>query len=202
MDRLESKTIFLDVGGVLLTNGWDHTIRGKAAQQFHLNFEEMDALHQFIFNVYEIGKITLDQYLNFVVFNKPRKFDHQQFKEFMYAQSAELPDTLQWLIKWKKQTRHRIISINNEGKELNNYRVAKFRLRDCFDAFVSSCDVGMRKPDPGIFLMALGVAQAKAEDCIYFDDRPMVVAAAATLGIQAFQHKGFENTKNILKNLK
>lgn len=202
MDRLESKTVFLDVGGVLLTNGWDHTIRRKAAQQFHLNFEEMDALHQFIFNVYEIGKITLDQYLNFVVFNQPRKFDHQQFKEFMYAQSAELPDTLQWLIKWKKQTRHRIISINNEGKELNNYRVAKFRLRDCFDAFVSSCDVGMRKPDPGIFLMALGVAQAKAEDCIYFDDRPMVVAAAATLGIQAFQHKGFENTKNILENLK
>ncbi len=202
MDRLESKTVFLDVGGVLLTNGWDHTIRRKAAQQFHLNFEEMDALHQFIFNVYEIGKITLDQYLDFVVFNQPRKFDHQQFKEFMYAQSAELPDTLQWLIKWKKQTRHRIISINNEGKELNNYRVAKFRLRDCFDAFVSSCDVGMRKPDPGIFLMALGVAQAKAEDCIYFDDRPMVVAAAATLGIQAFQHKGFENTKNILENLK
>ena len=202
MDRLESKTIFLDVGGVLLTNGWDHTIRRKAALQFHLNFEEMDALHQFIFNVYEIGKITLDQYLDFVVFNQPRKFDHQQFKEFMYAQSAELPDTLQWLIKWKKQTRHRIISINNEGKELNNYRVAKFRLRNCFDAFVSSCDVGMRKPDPGIFLMALGVAQAKAEDCIYFDDRPMVVAAAATLGIQAFQHKGFENTKNILENLK
>ena len=202
MDRLESKTVFLDVGGVLLTNGWDHTIRRKAAQQFHLNFEEMDALHQFIFNVYEIGKITLDQYLDFVVFNQPRKFDHQQFKEFMYAQSAELPDTLQWLIKWKKLTRQRIISINNEGKELNNYRVAKFRLRDCFDAFVSSCDVGMRKPDPGIFLMALGVAQAKAEDCIYFDDRPMVVAAAATLGIQAFQHKGFENTKNILENLK
>ena len=202
MDRLESKTIFLDVGGVLLTNGWDHTIRRKAALQFHLNFEEMDALHQFIFNVYEIGKITLDQYLDFVVFNQPRKFDHQQFKEFMYAQSAELPDTLQWLKKWKKQTRQRIISINNEGKELNNYRVAKFRLRDCFDAFVSSCDVGMRKPDPGIFLMALGVAQAKAEDCIYFDDRPMVVAAAATLGIQAFQHKGFENTKNILENLK
>ena len=202
MDRLESKTIFLDVGGVLLTNGWDHTIRRKAALQFHLNFEEMDALHQFIFNVYEIGKITLDQYLDFVVFNQPRKFDHQQFKEFMYAQSAELPDTLQWLKKWKKQTRQRIISINNEGKELNNYRVAKFRLRDCFDAFVSSCDVGMRKPDPGIFLMALGVAQAKAEDCIYFDDRPMVVAAAAILGIQAFQHKGFEDTKNILENLK
>lgn len=202
MDRLESKTIFLDVGGVLLTNGWDHTTRRKAALQFHLNFEEMDALHQFIFNVYEIGKITLDQYLDFVVFNQPRKFDHHQFKEFMYAQSAELPDTLQWLKKWKKQTRQRIISINNEGKELNNYRVAKFRLRDCFDAFVSSCDVGMRKPDPGIFLMALGVAQAKAEDCIYFDDRPMVVAAAAILGIQAFQHKGFEDTKNILENLK
>lgn len=189
------------MGGVLLTNGWDTAIRKRTAEHFELKFEEIDPLHSFIFNVYEIGKITLDQYLDFVVFNQPRKFKHQEFKDYMFAQSGELPGTLQWLIEWKQKTRRRIISINNEGKELNDYRVAKFKLRDCFDAFVSSCDVGLRKPDPDIFRLALGVAQVKADDCIYIDDRPMVVAAAARLGIHAVQHKGFDDTKSILENL-
>jgi putative hydrolase of the HAD superfamily len=201
MDRKEPKTIFLDIGGVLLTNGWDHPARQKAAQYFDLNFEEMDALHQFIFNIYEIGKITLNQYLDTVVFTKPRRFSHQEFKEFMFAQSEELPEMLAWLTAWKQQTHHRIISINNEGKELNDYRIKKFKLRNCFDAFISSCEVGMAKPDPQIFRLALGIAHAKAEDSIYVDDRPMLVLAAASLGIRASRHEGFRQTRTILENL-
>ena len=201
MDLNGRKTIFLDVGGVLLTNGWDHPARQKAADHFDLDFTKMDALHNFIFNVYEIGQITLNEYLDTVVFNQPRGFTHKEFKEFMFAQSEELPQLIPWLVNWKKQTRHRIISINNEGKELNDHRVQKFKLRDCFDAFISSCEVGMRKPDPGIFRLALGVAQTKAKDSIYFDDRPMLVSSAATLGIQALLHEGFEQTKSILENL-
>jgi putative hydrolase of the HAD superfamily len=196
-----SKTIFLDVGGVLLTNGWDHPARKKTADHFELNFNEMDALHNFIFNVYEIGQITLDQYLDTVVFTQPRKFNHHEFKEYMFAQSEELPGMIPWLVTWKQETRHRVISINNEGKELNDHRVQKFNLRNCFDAFVSSCEVGMRKPDPGIFTLALGVAQSKPIDSIYFDDRPMLVAAAARIGIQAVLHENFEKTKSILENL-
>jgi putative hydrolase of the HAD superfamily len=201
MERKGPKTIFLDIGGVLLTNGWDRPARQKAARHFDLDFEEMDALHQFIFNIYEIGKITLNQYLDTVVFTASRRFNHQQFKEFMFAQSEELPDMIQWLTVWKKQAQHRIISINNEGKELNDYRIKKFKLKDCFDAFISSCEVGMSKPDPEIFQRALGIAHAKAEDSIYFDDRPMLVLAAATLGIRALRHEGFQQTRDILENL-
>jgi len=201
MDRKGPKTIFLDIGGVLLTNGWDRPARQKAARHFDLNFEEMDALHQFIFNIYEIGKITLNQYLDTVVFTTSRRFNHQQFKEFMFAQSEELPDMIQWLTAWKKQTEYRIISINNEGKELNDYRIKKFKLKNCFDAFISSCEVGMAKPDPEIFQLALGVAHTRAEDSIYFDDRPMLVLAAATLGMRAWQHEGFQQTRDILENL-
>ena len=202
MSAASLKILFLDVGGVLLNNGWGHESREKAARQFGLNYDEMEVLHNFIFNVYEMGKITLDDYLNTVVFNHPRDFSRADFKEFMFAESCELPDMLQWLIGWKRSNcGFRIISINNEGIELNQYRIDKFRLHDAFDAFVSSGDVGMRKPDPGIFRLAMGIAQARPDQCVYFDDRLMLARAAGQMGILAHHHRGFATTKKILEDL-
>ncbi len=196
------KVLFFDVGGILLTNGWGHESRHEAAEKFGLDYKEVDALHTFIFNVYEIGSITLDEYLDTVIFNHPRDFVREDFKEFMYAQSVELPNMLAWLKEWKKNCGFRIISINNEGKELNDYRVQKFKLHDCFDAFVSSCEVKLRKPDPSIFQLALGIAQVNASQAVYFDDRLMFSNAAKKLGIQSYQHTNFEETKAILERLK
>jgi putative hydrolase of the HAD superfamily len=196
------KIIFLDIGGVLLSNGWGHESRQKAAQTFSLDYAEMDTLHHFIFNVYEIDSITLDEYLDRVVFNHPRSFTKEDFKTFMFAQSEELPSMLQWLKEWKKVCGFRIISINNEGRELNNFRIKKFGLHQCFDAFISSCEVRMRKPDPGIFTLALGIAQASPEECIYFDDRLMLVQTAQNLDIRSFHHQDFLATKKILEGLK
>jgi len=174
----------------------------EACELFGLDYAEVTDLHTFIFNVYEMGSINLDEYLDTVVFNRPRDFAREDFKEFMFRQSQELPDMLQWLKTWKKDCGFRIIAINNEGKELNDYRVKKFKLHDCFDAFISSCEVKLRKPDPAIFNLALGVALAKPSQCVYFDDRPMFANAAQKIGIKAFHHTDFETTKNILENLK
>ena len=202
MELTPLKFLFLDVGGVLLTNGWGHESRQRAAETFGFDYSEMDVLHDFIFNTYEIGRITLDEYLDTVVFHKPRDFTREDFKSFMFAQSQELPHMLEWLIEWKKANPHiRIMSINNEGRELNEYRIKKYKLHHCFDAFISSCEVGMRKPDPGIFRLAMGVAQARPEECVYFDDRLMLVEAARRLGIQAMHHQTFEATKAILEKL-
>ena len=126
----------------------------------------------------------------------------QAQKDFMYSQSVELPDMLAWLKEWKKDCGFRIISINNEGKELNDYRVKKFKLHECFDAFISSCEVKLRKPDPAIFNLAMGVALAQPSQCVYFDDRPMFANAAQKMGIRAFHHTDFESTKKILEELK
>lgn len=202
MELTPIKFLFLDVGGVLLTNGWGHESRQRAAQTFGFEYSEMDVLHDFIFNTYEIGRITLDEYLDTVVFNKPRDFTREDFKSFMFGQSIELPQMLQWIIAWKQTVPTiRVISINNEGRELNDYRIKKFKLHRCFDAFISSCEVGMRKPDPGIFRLAMGVAQARPEECLYFDDRLMLVEAARKLGIQALHHQTFETTKAVLEKL-
>ena len=202
MKTLEVQVVFFDVGGVLLSNGWGHESRQKAAKFFCLNYDELNILHNFIYNVYEIGKISLDDYLDTVVFNLPRDFTKNEFKDFIFAQSKELPDMLQWLIKWKQDCGFRIISINNEGKELNDYRIEKFGLHQCFDAFISSGEVGMRKPDPGIYRLAMGIAQVKPENCVYFDDRTMLVQQAQKMGIHSFHHQDFETTKKNLEALR
>jgi putative hydrolase of the HAD superfamily len=202
METLEVQVVFFDIGGVLLSNGWGHESRQKAAKFFCLNYDELDILHNFIYNVYEIGKISLDDYLDTVVFNLPRDFTKNEFKDFIFAQSKELPDMLQWLIKWKQDCGFRIISINNEGKELNDYRIEKFGLHQCFDAFISSGEVGMRKPDPGIYRLAMGIAQVKPENCVYFDDRAMLVQQAQKMGIHSFHHQDFETTKKNLETLR
>lgn len=201
MEANNLKILFFDIGGVLLSNGWGHESRKEAAQKFGLNYDEVNNLHNFIFNVYEIGGVTLDEYLDTVIFNHPRDFTRQDFKEFVYKQSVELP-TLEWLKEWKKDCGFRIISVNNEGKELNDYRVKKFKLHDFFDAFVSSCEVGLRKPDPAIWKLAMGIAQAQPNQCVYFDDRIMFVNAAQKLGIRAYLHTDLESTKKILEKLK
>lgn len=203
MKPIFEKILFFDIGGVLLSNGWGHESRQAAAKKFGFDYNEMNYLHEFIFNVYEIGSITLDEYLNTVLFYRSCSFTKEEFIDFMFAQSVALPDMLQWLTEFRRKHagRFRFISINNEGRELNEYRIKKFCLHNCFDAFVSSCEVGMRKPDPGIFKLAMGIAQARPDQCIYFDDRSILVDAAAKLGIESYPHKNFETTKIFLEGL-
>ncbi len=202
MQAQPPKVFFFDIGGVLLTNGWGHESRQMASKQFGYDYEEVEVLHNFIFNVYEIGSITLEEYLDRTVFCQKRDFSKEEFTALMLEQSRELPDMLKWLKEWKQEnTNYPIISINNEGKELNEHRIKEFVLGNVFDAFVSSCVVKMRKPDPAIFELAMGIAQARPDECVYFDDRPMLVEAAGKLGIRAYHHTGFESTKDTVENL-
>ena len=194
------KVVFMDIGGVMLTNGWDHESRAKAAEVFGFDYTEMNILHNFIYNVFEIGSISLDEYLDTVVFDKPRDFTKYQFKDFMYSQSVELPQMLSWLKSWKRKIDLPVFAISSENEELNNYRIQTFNLHELFDGFFSSCYVGYRKPDPRIFKTALEITQVKPDECIYFDDRPMLVNAAKKLGMNSMLHQNFETTKNILEH--
>src|SRR5690554_2301449 len=200
MDVSQIKVVFFDIGGVFLTNGWGHESRQKAAEVFGFDYDEMNVLHNFIYNVFEIGSISLDQYLDTVVFHSPRDFTKTEFQDFMFAQSVELPQMLPWVKKWKKRTDLPIFAFSNEGRELNDYRIEKFNLHEVFDGFFSSCYVGFRKPDPRIFKTALKITSVNPAESIYFDDRPMLVTAAKKLGINAIQHTSFEETTDMLKN--
>lgn len=193
------KVVFFDIGGVLLSNGWGHESRQKAAATFGLDYEEMNALHNFIYNVFEIDGVPLDEYLDTVVFDRPRDFTKAEFKEFMYAQSVELPQMLPWLKAWKKRCDPAVFSINNESRELNEYRIKTFNLHELFDGFFSSCYLKVRKPDPRIFQRAMEITHVAPDECLYFDDRPMLVHTAKKLGINAHRHRDFESTTEILE---
>ena len=191
--------IFLDIGGVLLTNGWGRDSRRKAAGKFGLDYAEMDDRHHLTFDTYEEGKLSLDEYLGRLVFYKERPFSREQFKEFMFAESKPLTPMLEFMRAIKKKTGLRTIAISNEGRELTVHRIATFKLYEIIDFFVSSCFVHFRKPDHDIFRLALDGAQCEPGRALYIDDRAMFVEVAGQLGMRGIHHKGLESTRKALE---
>jgi putative hydrolase of the HAD superfamily len=194
-------TLFLDIGGVLLTNGWDHNIRTRAAEKFSLDYEEMNERHHLTFDTYEEGKLSLDEYLNRVVFYEERSFSREEFKSYMYAQSQPYPEMLELMLGLKNQYGLEVAAVSNEGRELTVYRVQQFKLGTIIDFFVSSCFVHYRKPDADMYRIALDIAQVRPEQVVYIDDRKMFVEIARGLGINGILHTGYQTTRTALENL-
>jgi putative hydrolase of the HAD superfamily len=192
------KTLFLDMGGVILSNGWGTASRKLAAEKFSLDFTELNDRHKLAFDAYETGKMSLHEYLQLTVFYTPRSFTPEVFIEFMYTQSQPLTDMLQFVQQLKQQNGLKVFALNNEGRELNEYRIRTFGLDKLFDAFVSSAFVQLRKPDKGIYQLALDIAYTKPEEALYFDDRLMFIQVARSLGINAIHHTSVENSKKEL----
>ncbi len=187
-------TLFVDIGGVLLTNGWDHTMRQQAAGEFGLDYDDLNERHHLTFDTYEEGKLTLDEYLSRVVFYTERRFTREQFRAFMLAQSKPYPEVINLIRNLKVTYRLRVAAVSNEGRELTVHRIQTFALGSFIDFFVSSCFVHFRKPDADIFRMALDIAQAQPEDIIYIEDRQMFVEVAKGLGLRAIHHVDYATT--------
>ncbi len=192
-------TLFLDIGGVLLTNGWGHEARNEAVEHFGLEGEEMNERHHLTFDTYEEGKLTLNEYLQRVVFYETRQFSSDDFITFMFKQSLAYPDTINFFKEIKKRYHVRVIAVSNEGRELNAFRIKEYKLNELFDAFVSSCFVHLRKPDADIFRMATDISQTAPEHSLYIDDRLMFVKVAQSLGMCGIHYKGLDDAKNQLK---
>jgi len=191
-------TLFLDIGGVLLTNGWDRGMRDLASRKFGLDYAEMDERHHLTFDTYEEGKLSLDEYLNRVVFYQERSFSVEEFKAFMYAQSRPFPEMIELMRKLKTQHCLQVAAVSNEGRELTTYRVQQFQLGKFIDFFISSCFVHYRKPDADLYHIALDIAQVSPEQVVYIDDRAMFVEVAQGLGIQGIIHRSYEATQKDL----
>jgi putative hydrolase of the HAD superfamily len=186
--------MFLDVGGVLLTNGWDHHARKRAAANFKLEFAEMEARHQLTFDTYEEGKLTLEEYLSRVVFNQKRPFTRAQFRRFMFAQSKPYPEMIELVAQLKVRHGLKIVVVSNEARELNAYRIRKFKLDRFVDSFISSCFVHVRKPDADIYRLALDIAQALPRQIVYIENTAMFVQIAEGLGIRSILHTDYRST--------
>jgi putative hydrolase of the HAD superfamily len=194
-------TLFLDIGGVLLTNGWDRKARQLAAGTFGLDYEEMNERHHLSFDTYELGKLSLDEYLTQVVFHRERPFTRQAFKEFMLAQSQPYPQMIALIKALKARFHLKLVAVSNEGRELSEYRISHFHLAEFIDIFISSSFVHFRKPDVDIYGMALDAVQAAPGQIVYLDDRDLFIEVAENLGIRGICHRSLETTQDLLSGL-
>ncbi len=194
-------TLFLDIGGVLLSNGWGHEFRQQTAQKFNLDYTEMQLRHELFFIVAEEGRMTLDEYLARVVFYEERNFTVENFTDFMFSLTTANSDMIALMKNLKEKYKLRIIVVSNEAKELNEYRIRRFNLNSFVDFFVSSCYAHIRKPDTRIYKLALDGAQVPVEEIVYIDDVQMFTEVASGLGIKSIWHQDYQATCNALEAL-
>ena len=196
----EITTLFWDIGGVIMTNGWDTRARRRAAETFHLDWEEFQDRHDLSFPAFDSGLISLDEYLNRILFYRPRAFTREEFIAFMFAQSKEYPESRAVLDKLARMEKYFIGSINNEPLELNEYRIKAFHLRRDFQVFFSSCYLHTRKPEEMIYRIALEVTQRPAAECVFIDDRPLNLENPRKLGFKTIHYQGAEQLRAELTN--
>lgn len=193
--------IFWDVGGVLLSNAWDHEERRRALQQFALDEVEFESRHEMLVSSFERGKISLQEYLERTIFYRPRSFTLEAFEQYMYSLSQADPQALQLARELSKSCKYLMSTINNESKELNLFRIRTFGLREIFSLFVSSCFVGLRKPEEGIYRLALEITQRPPEECCFIDDRPLNLDSASRLGMHVIRMENAQQLRQELQKL-
>ena len=180
------KAVFWDIGGVLLTNGWDREQRADVISRYRLDATDFTERHKLAVPELELGRMTLDEYLSQVVFCAPRIFSREDFRAAMEAESQPHADTL--ALARELGERHRMYSLNNEGHDLNEYRVRTYALHDFLLGFFTSCYLGVMKPNPAIYRLGLQLAQVQPTEAIMIDDRLQNVEAARSVGMQAVQY--------------
>jgi putative hydrolase of the HAD superfamily len=190
--------LFWDVGGVILSNGWDRAARAEAAKKFGLDWEDFQDRHELASPAFETGQITLDTYLQRTVFYRKRAFTRDEFIAFIFGQSEEYPESRAVLSNLAQTKKYLLATINNEPLELNLRRIEQFNLRREFEAFFSSCFVRVRKPDEAIYRLALEVTQRRAEECIFIDDRALNLECARQMGMRTIH---FENAAQLRQDL-
>lgn len=197
---MKPRVLFMDIGGVLLTNGWDSDARASAAAQFALDPHEMETRHETVSEAFETGRMTLDGYLDHVVFHRPRTFDRAEFRWFMESRSHPHGAAIALAARLGRVPGLTLATLNNESLALNRYRIETFGLKPLFVAFFSSCFLGVRKPDPGIFRLAVRVMQVDPDACLFVDDRDENVEAARETGLPAVRYPGADGLRETLES--
>jgi putative hydrolase of the HAD superfamily len=194
-------TLFLDIGGVLLTNGWDTALRRKTADHFGVDYGELDHRHNVTYDTYESGKSSLDQYLAQILFHQPREFTPHDVARFILEEARPHTETIDLIKKLRAVYGLRVAVVSNEGREIAGDRIHRFHLGEFVDFFIVSAFVHFRKPDPDIYRLALDVAQVHPGQVAYIEDRPLLCEVATSLGMHAVLHHNPEETRDALARL-
>jgi putative hydrolase of the HAD superfamily len=187
--------LFLDIGGVLLTNGWDYSLRKKTAETFGFDVHEAESRHQLIFELFETGRVTLDEYLKRVIFFETRPFTLQDVKQFIFEAARPFAEMIAFVKEIKEQYHLKVAAVSNESRELAIDRIHRFDLASLIDFFVISSFVYCRKPDPKIYHMSIDMLQVPPTQIAYIDDRLLLVEIGKGLGLQGIHHKNLASTQ-------
>ncbi|CAN5634210.1 HAD family phosphatase [soil metagenome] len=182
--KTEITTVFCDVGGVLLTDGWGHQSRQLAAKHFNFDYEEFDKRHQPLAGDFDSGLLNAIDYLNQTLFYRPRAFNQSEFMEFMRSQSEPFLDRIEVIAEIAESKKYLMATINNESLDLNSYRINKFELYKYFSLFFSSCYMRCSKPQAPIYDNALCITQKTARECVFIDDREANLVVPKQLGMR------------------
>ena len=193
--------IFFDIGGVLGSNCWDREQRHRAVERFDLNLEDFQWRHEEVVAEWEEGRITLDEYLDIAVFNTQRPFSREEFVDFMYSQSVPDKATVQIARALSGDSRFTLMTLNNESEELNVYRIEMFGISEIFEAFLSSCWLGVRKPMPRIYSRALGIAHAEPASSLFIDNLQQNLTPASSLGMNVILFKSASQLRSDLERV-
>ncbi|HEX2189065.1 MAG TPA: HAD family phosphatase [Longimicrobiaceae bacterium] len=198
---MQTTTLFFDLGGVLLHNGWDTDQRARAVDRFGLDAADFEDRHREIVPGLETGRCTLDDYLRATVFHAPRPFGAVEFREFMLAQSEAFPGNLEVVDALAAGGRYLLATLNNESRELNEYRIARFGLQRRFTCFFSSSFLGYMKPDRRIYRAALEITQRAPAETVFVDDREQNLETARALGMRTLHFRGEEGPDALRRGL-
>lgn len=194
--------ILFDVGGVLLTNSWDVKQRAEAAAHFHIDEADLQERHSQLVELWERGGIPMATYLDVAIFHQPRSFSRDEFVACMLDQSKLLPNGAMSILKELAASGQYLIgALNNESRELNEYRFKAFGLRAYFDVALTSCYVGLRKPDLAMYQRAIDIVGGPPERILFIDDRPENVTAAEAAGLVALRFTGADALRRELTRL-
>lgn len=197
----EIRTIFSDIGGVLGTNGWDHHERQAAVEHFGLDLEAFESRHEMVVTAFETGQLSLDCYLDRTVFYRQRSFTREAFRSFMLEQSRPYAESLAVLERVSRTGQYLLSTLNNESLEINQHRIESFGLRKLFKLFLSSCFLGVLKPDQAFYQLALKLTQQEAERCVFIDDRALNAECAGREGMRTIQFKNAAQLETDLRAL-
>ena len=197
----EIRHIFFDIGGVLGSNGWDREQRQRAVERFDLAGDDFQWRHEEVMGEWEEGRITLDEYLDVAVFYTPRQFSREEFIEFMYSQSIPDESTISIARELSRQAGYTLMTLNNEAEELNIFRIEKFGISQIFEAFLSSCWIGVRKPIRRFYYRALGIAHAEPATSLFIDDRQQNLTPARSLGMNVILFTSAAQLRSDLERL-
>jgi putative hydrolase of the HAD superfamily len=194
--------ILFDVGGVLLTNGWDHCEREHVLDRFHVDKAAFETRHARLNDPWERDAISMQEYLDEVLFYEPRSFTREDFVTAICEESAVLSDSgIGILEELAASGKCMLGALNNEARVPNDYRFHTFGLRNYFDVTLSSCYLGLRKPHREIYDRAVDILSRPADRILFIDDRPENVAAALAVGMKAIQFSGAEPLRRELETL-